>query len=529
MQELSWAEWDLKSRYRGVDCKVPELLPPVIEMYENKIPRLQFILEQEREKYAELLKISSATMDDVNKVPEVAILISKIARLQDKLITCQKELQGRDLGTLPRLAKDLHHTLYYIDLDEGNDGSAGTAIGTAWLTIAKYTTTTVRTAGDIAYVRANTSQDSSGSSIIVDESASSKALIQLIGCDSVTNDPWSDGSDVKPFVSFGDTSENFIMSTDSRWGFTRLVFKESTSSFGVFGCYYGGSTKWIDCEFTDHSGGNVSGFKAQISGYMEFENCIFKDNLFYNAWMVRSSAKFVGCAFDGGVTTTNKGLYASENSLLEVIDSAFGGTTEHETVDIEMYQNSRAILRNTTYTITPLVSAYGNNYDGFIGEEDSNGVFGASIIRQNIGTVTKDTTIKTGNATFSSKMEGSSLCGVVNPLTLNNFSSIDFPFNTYLEKDSEYTLTVKIRSLGTWGTYPTAAQLYMETSYLSNGATAARAVDTSTEVISTAEDWVSFTTTFTPLQDGIAYTTVKLGLYEDAGDGCYVNGEITVV
>ncbi len=42
-------------------------------------------------------------------------------------------------------------TEYFLDADSGNDGSAGTAIGTAWKTFSKYTATAV--AGDLGTIR----------------------------------------------------------------------------------------------------------------------------------------------------------------------------------------------------------------------------------------------------------------------------------------------------------------------------------------------------------------------------------------
>ena len=126
MQELSWAEWDLKSAYRGVDHKYMESLDWLVDMYQEKLVRLNTYLAEEREKYTELKKISPTVKDsDIDQIPEVLFLITKIARIEDKLITCQKEIQGRDLGQFVR--KELHHTDYYIDLDGGNDGDDGCA------------------------------------------------------------------------------------------------------------------------------------------------------------------------------------------------------------------------------------------------------------------------------------------------------------------------------------------------------------------------------------------------------------------
>ena len=60
---------------------------------------------------------------------------------------------------------------FYIDADGGNDGNAGTSTGAAWATLAQYTTTTARSAGDIAILRRNTTAtyDNAGATLQFDE------------------------------------------------------------------------------------------------------------------------------------------------------------------------------------------------------------------------------------------------------------------------------------------------------------------------------------------------------------------------
>ena len=62
-------------------------------------------------------------------------------------------------------------TTYYIDPDTGNDANDGLGTGTPWDTLANFTTTTVRTAGDICLVKRGTTAyawDASGA-LAVDE------------------------------------------------------------------------------------------------------------------------------------------------------------------------------------------------------------------------------------------------------------------------------------------------------------------------------------------------------------------------
>jgi hypothetical protein len=101
----------------------------------------------------------------------------------------------------------MHGTVYYIDLTNGDDANDGLEANDdhSWLTIAKYTSVTVRTAGDIAKVRANTTQVI-GANVIFDEDGTTDALISIIGCDSVVNDPWGDASDVRPIFDLNGLS-----------------------------------------------------------------------------------------------------------------------------------------------------------------------------------------------------------------------------------------------------------------------------------------------------------------------------------
>ena len=524
MQDLNWEFWDAKSRYRSIHNVVPEKINMALECYGSKIPHLERTLIEERGKFTELLRIVRAEEATLDGLEEIANLTRKINRLKDKRITCEKELEGRDLGTIVRDFKDFHFTVYYIDLDAGNDGNTGLdAAGEEWLTLAQYTTTTVRTAGDIAYVRANT-DETMAAVLNCDEDGNQDAFIEIIGCDDVTNDPWSDGSAVKPILTFGDSANNWQLNTDNYWKITRMVVKEANLTTGNLYVTNSRGTYLLNSEFTDNPNASGMGVLFNSGFWSTVDGCTFQDNLGSGTDIRYSWVRFKSCTFNGGGTTTDYGIKVGNGSHVECVDSSFGQTTSHDTSDIRMIGNDSILkCRNNTYDS----ASHGiDSVSNVVFDEDNDGTYGAGYITHYHGTIEKDTAVKTGNANFSFKMLPNTNVGPNAMLTLNNESIIDYPFVTYHAKDSEITLTVKIRAVGTWGTYPTAAQLYMETSYLSNGATAARAVDTSTEVLSHASDWVSFTTTFTPLQAGLAYTTIKFGIFEDAGDGCYVNGEI---
>ena len=513
----SWTEWDIKSQYRGIDHKYMEPIEGLIDQYPNKIARLQEMLVDLELQYEVFLNSGKLKKKDLDDVDLYLAIQEKIERLTDKYWTCKKEKEGRDLGHFNRT--ELHETIYFIDLDNGNDANTGlNATGQEWLTLAKYTTTTVRTAGDIAKVRAATSEVMGGN-LVFDEDGNQDDYIEIRGC-SIADDPWSDGSDVKPSLSFGDTANELSALDDDYWKINRLIVKESTNPGG--GASIGLScNNWyfLACEFTD-----CGAIGAELDwASVLFEDCIFQDNTTSSLFVYASYAQLVGCTFNGGPLGTDNGIITHRDAYIELVDCSFGQTTSHNIVDINLNSIGDIKHRNCAWDIPPTIA----EIDGYIFGEDDDAVYGAGLLTQHQGTVTKDTGVKTGLATFSNKILPNTNCGVNNFLTLNRKSIIDWPFIINCIGGVSKTVTVQIRSKGTWGTYPVNTELFLEFWYLDHAVDATRTKIVSTQVLSHASDWVEFTVTFTPLQTGVAYGTVKLGIYEDAGDGCYVNGEAT--
>lgn len=506
INDLNWAEWDVKTKYRGLHIKFPEQLDWLKNFYPEKIIRLLQMIEELKE------------WGKQENHDDIKFLREKVKRLEDKEKATIKEIEGRKLGHFKR---DPHGTLYYIDLDAGNDGNTGLTILLPWLTLAQYTTTTVRNPGDIAKVRAAT-DELMAIDLVFDEDGDIDDYIEIRGC-SIVDDPWSDGSDVKPILTFGDNNNQAHLEGDNFWKFNRMIIKESADVWGNLRLSSVGFCYILDCELTDNSNAAGRGSTIGAGSLGIFENCIFKDNIGINLKVDGGIAKLINCALDGGVTTTDYGLYL-KNAKAECVDCDFGQTTDHDVSDIELEVQSMAKLRNCNLGVAGVSLSAVNT---IVYEEDADAVYGAFKETYYQGINTKDTTIKTGGATFSMKMQPNAFCGANNPLTLNNDSLINYPFNILCTTGVERTITIKIRSVGAWATYPTASELYIEFKYLSDAVTAERTAIASVQVLSHASDWVEFTVTFTPLQTGIAYGAVYLGKYEDAGDGCYVNWEAT--
>ncbi|GAG30197.1 unnamed protein product, partial [marine sediment metagenome] len=232
--------------------------------------------------------------------------------------------------------------------------------------------------------------------------------------------------------------------------------------------------------------------------------------------------RFLKCIFNGGGVGTSYGIgkEAVVQIDIEAVSCSFGQTTSHGTQDIDAGASTQIKTRDCIYDIAPNVS----NWGGIIQSEDDNSTYDTGLITEYHGIITKDTGVKTGGAAFSSKMEPNANCGLNNFLTLNKNSLIEWSFIIKCDADEEKTITVKIRSIDAWSPYPDNTELFLEFWYLDHASDATRTRVASTQVLSHASDWVEFQVTFTPLQTGVAYGTVKLGIFE-ASKGCYVNGE----
>jgi hypothetical protein len=77
-----------------------------------------------------------------------------------------------------------------------------------------------------------------------------------------------------------------------------------------------------------------------------------------------------------------------------------------------------------------------------------------------------------------------------------------------------------------WSTFPTAAQLYFEAEYISNGATFDTTIVTSTEVLTDNTTWVQLTTgSFTPAVAGPVRYRAFLATYASSCK-VYVDNEL---
>lgn len=505
---LAWTEQNDVSFWRGLHHKYDYQLLAVIEQYKDKYQRLV-------ERYKEYLddiqgKITNFDISQADLKDELLSLKDKVIRLADKYWAVKWEIEGRRLDIFKRKPVG---TVYYIDLDGGNDGNDGLSTGNAWLTIEKYTTVTVRSAGDIAYVRANTDETVGAADIILDEDGTQDSFISIIGCDSVTNDPWSDGSDVKPIIDFNAGAYSVRMDNDDFWYFERLVITGSgDNGFEQARTIF---SKFKSCEFTD----NVVGVSSFLRSEVFYEGCIFSDNTTTGIDMQAGIVQLDECTFDGGAGGQTYGIRSWYGGFIEANNCDFGQANAHGSNDIYVSYNARVKLRDCRHN-----NSFYFSQGGMIFEEDADGVYDAGKMQAFRGTVTKQASPITGNATQSYKMEPSAYCGLYNSLGLHADSLIDSTFIIEGTASEEITITIKMQAEDAWATYPTNTQLYIEASYYDSAVDAGRSTVKSTQVISAEDTWTDFSVTLTPLRDGPIYVNVYLKKYE-AGKSVTVNGE----
>jgi parallel beta-helix repeat protein len=333
---------DIAIKYRGINHKRPERINGLIEHYTKVLPLLT-------ERLADYQSGKTNGMDETqNKA-----IIEQVARIKDKLACCLTETELRETGQVKR---EYHDTVYYIDLTSGDDGDDGLGIGTAWLTLEQYTTTTARTPGDIAYVRANTSEIAGGA-ITMDEPGTLDAYISLIGCDATVNDPWGDDSNVLPII---DTTLGSItiLIAPQYWNIERLELINQGSE--AIKLSYTLNIEIKGCNIHD----NAAGITIDESRGVVITDCDFSDNSLESVHITGTGTQLVcisNCVFNGGTSGTAYGIFGDTQSfILKIENTSFGTTTQHSSGSIGQWVN-RALevySRNCKFDDTATIVEY---------------------------------------------------------------------------------------------------------------------------------------------------------------------------
>ena len=389
----------------------------------------------------------------------------------------------------------------------------GTATTTPFVHLNQYTNDTVRNPGDILKVRANQTHHYDGIDINFDLDGNANNLLSIKGCSS-TDDPWTDSSDVKPIISFGDTAYNMNMAYDYYWKFERLELIESDDSGGVLKAQNCQKLYLTDCVIRDN---DPSGYGLSITNTItKLDGCEFYNNL-GSSIMQSSGILYVkNSTFNGGTVTTDYGIQSS--GIIYAENSTFGVTTVHDVADIYLTNTSAvAYNKNCNFATssefkfaTPTKGAYSEDHDQTKGDQKR--------ITYN-GTVTRDTgTVRSGGASSSAKLEPNSYIGLYYPLTISDDFAGDFKI---WASASQKTVTIYLQTFG-YSTLPAASELYIEASYLDEASGGHRALIDSTDTVSANATWTGFAVTLTPSQEGWVYVTLNLKKYE-ASSGAYID------
>jgi len=383
----------------------------------------------------------------------------------------------------------------------------------AWKTITQYTTTTVRTPGDRAFLRANITWDQGTEAVDItfDESGNCDNYISIIGCDSTTNDPWEDGSDVLPIVDFENAAFQVLVNSINYWYFERLDFTQTNDANGAFFVNVTYHCKLKSCIIRDATSNIGMYINAST---VTLDSCTIDDCNVYGIQVISSNVHCASCTFDAGAGGTAYGIYI------------WGGTIFLEDCDMDNTAFDTAVigtitgyvyLRNCPYQGT-LHSGTGRIYS-----EDDDGVFEAHKHINTYGQINRDTgTIRSGGADSSAKMEPSVATGPNSSLMLGNDI---IGFHPKWCEAGSYTVTVYARVGSAWDTALTAAEAYIVTSELDNAGNANRLKRQSAQQIANDGTWTAFTTNISPARTGFVYVWFYLAEYEDATEHIFVDIE----
>ncbi|MHA1225127.1 MAG: right-handed parallel beta-helix repeat-containing protein [Candidatus Hodarchaeales archaeon] len=501
-KNLTVKEWCEKIKFRGLEHKFDKQLKDLESFYPKKIAEISALSYDYNDRL-------TPEQNEEERLKFERCKAEKIDRLKDKFIAVVKEIEFRKKKIVKRKPVG---TIYYIDYVNGDDSNDGLSTSTAWKTISKYTSVTVRSPGDIAKVRANQTH-SYTADIVFDEDGTVTDYIEIRGC-STTDDPWGDSSDVKPIIDFGDNSYQVNMYNDNYWKLKNIEIIQSGDPNGNVYVYNSEEAWFEDCVIRDSNySSGAEGIRA-IYSEIKLKGCELYSNKWTNLYLQGSTAIIENCVFNGGAATTDYGLNVAYG-VAYLISTTFGLTTSHDIADIRANNCPPIYARDCKWSSYSIAER-----GGFIRSEDDQQVQGAHKTIYFQGTIEKDTTnVRTGGASSSAKMSPTSDVGLNYPLTLTE-NPVTGDFKIWVPA-STTTITIYIKGFG-WTTFPTSSELYIEASYYDQASGTSRATVVSNDVLTDNTNWVGFDVTFTPSQAGWVYVTVYLKKYE-ANSGIYVD------
>jgi len=422
------------------------------------------------------------------------------------------------------------HTLTHGSI-AGNVTTDEFYIINAWKTTSKAATTCA--VGDICYIRAGLT-DTLAAVVDFTNDGTAASKITLIGTgtgtatlettDETATEMWHDASTARPIIDGNNAAYYVHINADDYWTLKNLDIR-NTNHAG-YGCLYieaGVDTYVENCIIRDQVNTNNLVLVSNSINPI-FTSCQFKnsntDNVYISSYCV---ATFNSCTFDSGALGTLYGFDINASCRIYLNNCIFGGTAAHTTYDLYIRSYEVVVIARNCVWNTALAFATTSGVFSGVWSEDDDGVYGVQTIYLHRGTITKDATARPGGATSSAKLMPAGTNVVRKPLSVSGDDAPDFRVWCTA---APTTITVYIRSVTTWGAvYPTAAELWTETEYVTDDTTGAitRTTALSTQVLSDGTTWVGFTCgEFTPHVAGWVNIKVKLAKYT-ASNGIYVD------
>jgi hypothetical protein len=388
----------------------------------------------------------------------------------------------------------------------------GTVIAQSFAHVNQALEDEARVAGDIIKVRANQTHIYSGVITSTDDAGAANNRITLKGADS-SDDPWSDGSDVRPIFDYGLSGQFYLFINNPFWNVEHLDLIGAVSLVGVLRILNADHVTIDDCRIYDNgTGATHLGMGAGLSADVNIINCTFDNNFGKSIDFSSSTANIENCIFDGdtvgGGNGTDYGIEVSSGRIY-LRDCTFGVTDEHDLADIFVSSDCVIYGRNVKLDSTTEVATNSANDVQIIRLEDDEQThlaFRAWLYPGNLSRTTAVERSGAGGTAWSILGEPNSNCGANEPLYIIGDWLRGIPI--YLDGSSQ-TITMWAYADSTGGGWtPNAAEFFFELDYYNGVADWQQAVTTDT--FAAEDQWESFAITVTADAAGPAYLRAVL-------------------
>ena len=394
-------------------------------------------------------------------------------------------------------------TNYCADHTKTGGGNTGVDTTNAWLTIESYIENAGISGDDTLKVRP-THLDTMKTDWSVNQPGTVNAPIVVLGDDGTV---WPNDPAGYPNIRC-DQYKLYHASGDHYWHYEHLTFDEYTTMAAyLLDCQ---GIRFSDCRITNANASNDYGIQLYRSVGVIIEDCVFdggaidNDDTNYGRGInAMSGGDYLirNCSFDDFVV----GVY-SDNGFLELLQCRFGQDDFPNTTDAQGVNTGIRMLGGLANN-----TLFATGRGGSVARTYLDGSKRPMMHYKGYGwTTTADyDTVHSGGAPFSLKVTGvTNTVGYIRPVKI-------LDYGVHADSGQSLDFTISGYRAVTWGSAPTAAQLYVEASYW-DADTIATAQ--STAVLTNASEWVSLTVSgVTPNHKGTVQVALWLACYDTDG------------